>query len=199
MRRLVLFACDCQFHINNMVYKMTEVFWTGFWIIIFGLTSRYNSRLVYKWNLLTIQGGRRCCCILHLSHRVWPITHGGSGVVRSSQWEGSPIWCHSHLLLLTALQTGRFGIQVSLCGGGLEVVIIIIYMNVSFSLCFQRAVSCTWITNSETEAKSQKVQPGSTPSTGATAALCWSTTWLSLFSHLTLPLHLSYVKRNLFA
>lgn len=30
-------------------------------------------------------GGRRCCCVLHLSQGVRPVAHGGGGVVRGSQ------------------------------------------------------------------------------------------------------------------
>lgn len=65
------------------------------------------------WNL-TIQGERRCCCILHLSQRVRPVAHGCSGVVCGGQWEGSPVRCHRDLFLLPTLQTGRLGVQVSL-------------------------------------------------------------------------------------
>lgn len=188
--RLVWFAYGRQSQsVNDRVYKTTEDSLLNWFLNPgFGSTSRYNSRLVYKWNLLTIQGGRRCCCILHLSHRVRPVTHGGGGVVRGGQREGSPVRCHGHLLLLTALQAGRFGVQVSLCGEGGRVCYYHLFLKCVFSPLFPAPLS-------PTEAKKPQ---SSAEEAGAAAALCWSCWSTACAGGATCHLHVMTPLRCLF-
>lgn len=169
-----MFCLPVNFDYNMILGSELELGFVDF-------SYRYNSRLVYKWNLLTIQGGGDVAAFYICPMGFDPSPMAAAAWCAAASERGVPSDVTVTFSSSRRFRQAALGFRFRSEERDRQIIIMIIMSLLScFLLYFREVIFFSWI-KPAVRLKILKLQPGSTQSTGATAALSWSS-WSSAYA-----------------